>query len=229
MSLTPDEKNLADARTIVSSGVDPSDAAVFEVGKLWAQNPYYENAEKFIYVFWNEGRPFRRLFDRLDLDNVVEIACGHGRHSAQFVDRAGHVTLSDIHQSNLDAAHERLKGHGHVSFHLGDGRTLRPLASSSASSIFSYDAMVHFAPDVVFSYLKEIKRVLRPGGLTLLHHSNYDATPGAVWHRNPHGRNQMTQLMFRNGAAEAGLDILETVIMPWGHDKDLDGLTLLRA
>ena len=229
MDQPSNDKDPAQAQMIASRGVDPADAPVVEVGKLWAQNPYYENAEKFTFLFWEQGRPFRRLFDRLDLDNVVEIACGHGRHSAQFVDRAGHVTLSDIHQENLDAARQRLAGHGNVSLHLSDGRTLQPLATASASSIFSYDAMVHFAPEVVFSYLQEIKRVLKPGGQALLHHSNYDAPAGAIWHRNPHGRNHMTQSLFGEGAGQAGLEIVEAVIMPWGHDKDLDGLTLLRG
>jgi ubiquinone/menaquinone biosynthesis C-methylase UbiE len=150
-------------------------------------------------VFWGEGS--RSGTERLDLQKVVEIACGHGRHSAQFVARAGHITLSDIHQQNLDAARARLKGHANVSFHLGDGRTLRPLASESTSSVFSYDAMVHFAPEVVVSYLKEIQRVLKPGGQALLHHSNYDAPLGTVWHANPHGRNHMTQAVSRGRRA----------------------------
>ena len=218
-----------DKATITSTGVDPADAAVVDVARIWAHNPYYENAEKFTFVFWNEGRPFRHLFERLDLDNVVEIACGHGRHSAQFVERAGHITLSDIHQANIDAARARLRGHANVAFHLGDGRSLQPLPDASASAAFCYDAMVHFAPEVVFAYLKEIKRVLRPGGLALLHRSNYDAPPGVAWYRNPHGRNHMTGSLFAEGATAAGLKILETVIMPWGYDKDLDALTLLRA
>jgi SAM-dependent methyltransferase len=221
--------NQTPAGVIASSGVDPADAAVVEVGRLWADNPYYQNAEKFTYVFWDEGRPFRRMFNRLDLDDVVEIACGHGRHSAQFVEHAGHVTLSDIHQGNLDAARARLSGYANTTFHLGNGRSLQPLTSNKASAVFSYDAMVHFAPEVVFAYLAEIKRVLRPGGLALLHHSNYDAPPGAIWHHNPHGRNRMTQALFREGAVKAELEVVETVVMPWGQDKDLDALTLMRA
>lgn len=38
---------------------------------------------------------------------------------------------------------------------------------------------LHFESACVASYLAEAARLLRPGGLALLHHSNYDAQPAA--------------------------------------------------
>lgn len=89
--------------------------------------------------------------------------------------------------------------------------------------------MVHFSPDLVQSYLNDAKRVLAPGGLALLHHSNYDAPEGRPYGENPQARNHMTFELLRSYAAQAGLVIEASEIMDWGGVKNLDPLTLLRV
>lgn len=198
------------------------------VAEAWAESAYYEDAERWTFLFWNPQTNFRQMFDRLDLTRVIELACGHGRHTEQFVGRAGHVTLFDIFDTNLEFCRKRLAGHANVSYVKGDGSTFRPLEDRSATAIFCYDAMVHFSPDMVRSYLTDAARVLKPGGMALFHHSNFPAPLDRHYGLNPHSRNHMTAPLFGAYARAAGLEVVETRIIPWGESSDLDALSLVR-
>ena len=183
--------------------------SVMTVAAAWKETPYYQNAEKWLHVFWGEHSVFRRLFDQLDLTSVIELACGHARHSEQIVGRAGQLTLMDVHSENIEASERRLGERSNLHFVVNNGYDFRPVAENSTTSIFCYDAMVHFSSDVVASYLDDTARVLKSGGRALYHHSNYDV-PGKPWAKNPHSRNYMTYDLFKVSAADAGLDIIES-------------------
>lgn len=51
-------------------------------------NQYFENAEgkDAIEAFWRNDTEFYKMFCYLKLDNVVELACGRGRHVPQYVE-----------------------------------------------------------------------------------------------------------------------------------------------
>jgi ubiquinone/menaquinone biosynthesis C-methylase UbiE len=76
--------------------------------------------------------------------------------------------------------------------HVTDGRSL-PLPGAAATFLFCFDSMVHFDSDVVRAYLREARRVLRPGGHAFLHHSNTMAHPGGDFRAQPHWRNFMSR------------------------------------
>jgi SAM-dependent methyltransferase len=198
------------------------------VGAVWTNHPYYEEAEKHTHGFWQPGSPFHRLFEQLDLESTVELACGHGRHSEQAVSRVGHLALVDIIDENLDVCRERLSAWTNVSYLKGDGATFQPIANDSTTAIFCYDAMVHFSPEMVKSYLFDTARILRKGGMALFHHSNYPAPLDRHWGQNPHARNHMTVELFDTLARNASLDRVESILLRWGDNPDLDALTLLR-
>jgi ubiquinone/menaquinone biosynthesis C-methylase UbiE len=198
------------------------------VAEAWANSKYYARAEEWTHVFWGPKTHFRRLFDRLDLTSVVELACGHGRHAAQTAVRAGHLTLIDIFEANLAACRERLAGAANVDYILGCGLDFQPLPDNSITAIYCYDAMVHFAPSMVEAYLLDAARVLKPGGMALFHHSNYPAPLERHYGQNPNARNHMTAALFAHYAENAGLTVVESIIIPWGKVADLDCLTLLR-
>lgn len=193
----------------------------------WEHSPYYDDAERWTHIFWDENRPFRRLFNKLDLTNVVELACGHGRHSEIVAPQAGKLILFDVFESNLDYCRKRLAKFENIEYRLGNGFDFRPLMDSSASAIFCYDAMVHFSMDIVLGYLRDAARILTPGGMALFHHSNF-AGPGATHYgQNPHARNVMDYDLFLDVAQEQCLDVIDSVAMDWGGVPQLDRLTLL--
>jgi ubiquinone/menaquinone biosynthesis C-methylase UbiE len=198
------------------------------VGEPWRESAYYEYAEGRTHVFWDESTVFRKMFECLDLTAVIELACGHGRHAEKCIDRCGSMMLMDIFQNNLDISMDRLKGSSNVFCCQSDGYTFRPVEDGSITSIFCYDAMVHFTPDIVESYLEDAFRVLSKGGQALFHHSNYPAPLDRHYGLNPHARNHMTQVLFIELAQRHGLEVVESQVIHWREAVDLDCVSLVR-
>lgn len=182
----------------------------------WIESKYYSNAERATPRFWGEDSVFRLFFDKLDPENIIELAVGHGRHVPHYEGRAKHVTLVDVNEANVARCRERFSGRK-FTFLQNDGTSLRGCASTSYSAIFCYDAMVHFEVSAIEAYLHETFRTLRTGGRALFHHSNYDGNPGADYKQNPHWRNFMTAPLFAHLSARAGLNVMDQMVISWGR------------
>lgn len=190
---------------------------------------YFARAEsaESLATFWAEDSLFRRRFDTLNLESVIELACGRGRHVPQYIGRAGRVTLVDILRKNIDLCKERFAGNGKISYLVNDGKSLAGLPSDSYTAVFSYDAMVHFELLDIFSYLKEMNRVLRRGGRALIHHSNNTKSHKLLFETAEHGRNYMSKDLFAYLAFRAGLEVVEQDVFDWGDSPSLDCLSLV--
>jgi len=197
------------------------------VGAPWKESTYYDDAERWTSMFWEDGTPFRELFDKLDLSEVLELACGHGRHSIRAANRCERLILMDIFRENVDRCRRRLRFFSNVEGYINNGYDFRPVADGSVSAIFCYDSMVHFSPDLVSSYLQDAARVLMSGGRALFHHSNYPKAAETHYGTNPYARNRMTVALFREFIEAAGLEATETIVIPWGDLPDLDCLSLV--
>jgi len=202
-------------------------ASVQLVAEPWRDSAYYGEAERWTPYFWNGAMPFRRYFDQLDLDVVIDLAAGYGRHAEMAAPLCRHLILMDVIAHNLKICRVRLAKRQNISYLANNGYDFQPLPAAAISAIYCYDAMVHFSPEIVAAYLADSARVLRPGGRALFHHSNYDGPPAAHYGQNPHARNHMTAARFAGLAAQAGLAVLESELIPWGGLPELDGITLL--
>jgi ubiquinone/menaquinone biosynthesis C-methylase UbiE len=198
------------------------------VAEPWIGSPYYTDAEKFTFVFWSDESSFRRYFDELDLEVVIDLACGHGRHAELIQNKVGKLYLMDVLDENIAFCKNRLSKNQRIEFIKNDGCTFRPIEANSVTAIFCYDSMVHFSPDIVASYLADAYRVLKSHGLALFHHSNYAAQQDRHFGQNPHARNYMTFRLFQSFAEMAGLTIVKSEAIKWGNDPDLDRISLLR-
>ena len=205
------------------------------VAQDWKTNPYYDRAEKedWLETFWGPKVRFRKLFDRLNTRTLVELACGHGRHAARIFERPEfcraieRMYIMDINHENIDFCKRRFKCNNSVTTVINNGYNFEPLEQESVTAIFCYDAMVHFEYDAVISYVEDAFRILIPGGRTLLHHSNYDKSPGANCYSNPHGRNFMSGNLFAHIAIRAGFEVLEQFVIDWGDFRNLDCISLI--
>lgn len=200
-------------------------AADYHISKM---EDYFDNAEKDLEVFWNEKSYFRKYFDQLDLENVVELACGRGRHVPQYIEKAGHITLVDILEKNIEFCKERFGSLNKVSYYVNNGYDLQQIPDGSQTSLFSYDAVVHFEMMDVFNYLKETKRILKAGGLALFHHSNNTESYKVSFETGKSGRSYMSAQLFAHLCNRAELEVVEQNVIDWGNYKNLDCITLVR-
>lgn len=190
---------------------------------------YFEIAEesKNLDIFWGINSPFKRLFEQLDTTHIVELACGRGRHVPKYMDNANTIMLVDILEKNIDFCKERFQGIDKINYYVNSGCDLSAIGDDSVTSIFSYDAMVHFESIDVYHYLQETNRVLKSGGMALYHHSNNDKDYKATFLSGECGRNYMSMGLFAHFADRAGLKVIEQVKYQWNKNI-VDGITLLQ-
>jgi len=211
-----------------STVVNRDYCAFFHVDDMDA---YFDEAEQqnSIDIFWGEKSPFYERFKRLDLRDVVELACGRGRHVNQYIDRAGRVTLVDILEKNISFCKERFKDRNNIIYYKNNGCDLSSLEDKSYTALFTYDAMVHFEMFDVYSYLKETYRILKDNGMALFHHSNLSLLYDQSFEKsgNPGGRNFMSRELFAYLANKAELEVIDQEIIDWSLPQ-MDCITLVR-
>lgn len=193
---------------------------------------YFEKADskEWLDVYWNPGSRFYKLMNRLDLEIVLEIACGTGRHSAIIDKQIGYLYLLDSSAGALEHARNRFSHRKKVSYiHSADGNGIpvNSIPSNSLTAVFSYDAMVHFQPETVQVYLRDSFACLKNGGFALIHHSNYDKNPGGQFTDNPGWRNYMNKELFANYANQAGFELIQSESFDFSTENS-DCVTLLR-
>lgn len=192
-------------------------------------NQYFDEAEldESINIFWGKNSPFFEQFKQLDLKNIIELACGRGRHVPHYLHETGEVTLVDILEENINLCKERFKDETNIRYYCNNGYNLSELESDEYTALFCYDAMVHFEMMDIYEYLKDIYRILVSGGKVLIHHSNNASDYKASFANAPHGRSFMSKDIFAYLAYRCGFKVLKQKEIDWGIEK-LDCITLLQ-
>jgi SAM-dependent methyltransferase len=129
--------------------------------------------------FWREGEEtvdvvLDRVGARIEpSDVVVEIGCGVGRLTRTLAARAREVVALDVSAEMLELAERHNPGLDAVRWLRGDGTSLAGIADASADVCFSHVVFQHIPdPAVTLGYVREMGRVLRPGGWSAFQVSN---------------------------------------------------------
>jgi len=97
---------------------------------------------------------------------ALEIGCGPGRLIKPLSAHFGEIHGVDVSDEMIRLARERLADIRHAHFHVNDGATLEQFADESFDFVYSYAVFQHIpSRDVVLEYMREIRRVLKPGGV----------------------------------------------------------------
>ena len=161
-------------------------------------------------------------------DDVVEIGCGVGRLTRVLSARAGSVRALDVSERMLELAREHNPELANVTWLLGDGTSLAGVDASSADAVVSHVVFQHIPdPQITLGYVRDIGRVLRPGGWAAFQVSNDPsvhrprsaggrarAAVGRMlrrrgpWHGNPHWLGSHVEIhALRAAAAYASMDL----------------------
>lgn len=101
---------------------------------------------------------------------ILEIGPGAGRWTAYLIKLAKKLVLVDISTKCLNMCKEKFKEYSNIDYHLVENR-LNSINNSTIDYIWSYDVFVHINPSDVQKYLEDFQRILKPGGLAIIHHS----------------------------------------------------------
>jgi SAM-dependent methyltransferase len=177
--------------------------------------------------FWREGElVVERILQMLGAsvepgDHVVEIGCGVGRLTRALAALAARVTALDVSAEMLARARELNPELDGVTWLEGDGASLAGVDDASADACLSHVVFQHIPdPGVTLGYVREMGRVLRPGGWSAFQVSN---DPGvhrprrrlrALLRRGPRGQEHPAWLgsavdldELGATAAAAGMDV----------------------
>jgi len=109
---------------------------------------------------------------------TLEIGCGGGKFSEKLAPLCQELICTDVSLSMLRRTEDRLKGSKNVRFEKLNGLNLHNFDSESIDYVFSFDCFVHIEIEDVYCYLQEIRRVLKPRGIGLLHFANLNSDEG---------------------------------------------------
>jgi ubiquinone/menaquinone biosynthesis C-methylase UbiE len=91
------------------------------------------------------------------------------------------LIIVDLSPRCIETCARRFRDSAHIEYCVNDGMSLAVTGDQSVDFVFSFDSLVHAEMDVIVAYLREIKRILRPAGAAVIHHSNLGQ------YRAPHG------------------------------------------
>ncbi|SCY43879.1 class I SAM-dependent methyltransferase [Nitrosospira sp. Nsp13] len=174
------------------------------------------------------GSIYPRLHRFLPAKSVLEIAPGFGRWTKFLIPASSSYIGVDLSQECIDAC-GRIFTEGSistpVSFMKNDGLSLTNVQEASCDIIFSFDSLVHCDMEIIQSYIPEILRVLKPGGVAFIHHSNLLAFGNSIG--QPHARSLTVSADTVASSIEgAGGSTLIQEVINWGGEHMHDCLTL---
>jgi len=98
-------------------------------------------------------------------DDVVELGCGLGRLTRVLASRTSSVRALDVSGEMVRRAGELNEGLEDVEWLVCDGRSLTGVADASVDVFFSHVVFQHLPdPAITYDYIRDVGRVLRPGG-----------------------------------------------------------------
>jgi SAM-dependent methyltransferase len=162
---------------------------------------YYDDDNLNYADYWT-GRDYehaaevmaiRRLLTGLSLEHAVDVGGGYGRLSVVLADYARRVTLVDSSQQQLDLARTFLAGHPHIGSRRMDADDLK--FDDASADLVMLVRVLHHLPDPA-AELREMYRVLRPGGYALVEVANV-----------AHAMNRVRYLMRRTPIPLTPVDI----------------------
>ncbi|MBI2635367.1 MAG: class I SAM-dependent methyltransferase [Parcubacteria group bacterium] len=135
---------------------------------------------------------------------AVEIGCGNGRMTQFIAENFKKVYAVDISPRMIDLARQRLTSFNNIEFLVTGGGKL-PIQNNAVDFVFSYIVFQHFPSiGMVEENLKEIKRVLRNGGIAKIQFRGRVSTGGIFrifkWYYGVFfSENELSDVLIKNG------------------------------
>lgn len=114
-------------------------------------------------------------------DRVLELGCGVGRIGRELADDCGEWHGADISSNMLAVASERLADKPNCHLHKLDRTDLSAFPDAHFDKAYVAAVFIHLDKEDVFLYLRELARVLKPGGLLYFETWNLAHPGGWKW------------------------------------------------
>lgn len=132
--------------------------------RFWMSDGYANDEE-----MWRSGeRDLSILLEGIESvqnEVLLELGCGVGRLLKAALPRFRKVVGIDVSEKAVQKAAELLGSPPQLELHVGNGYDLQQISDGSIDVVISFAALTSIPTEVVANYMKEIHRVLKPGGI----------------------------------------------------------------
>jgi len=101
-------------------------------------------------------------------DTILELGCGAGRIGRELAGDCAEYVGVDISPNMIEVATRRLEDFDNARLEVLDRTSLEAIDSASVDKVFTIAVFCHMDKEDLFLYMREIRRVLKPGGLAYL-------------------------------------------------------------
>jgi len=125
-----------------------------------------EKEEDYVKSAERDTAPILRYLDGADTRTwkALDVGCGVGRLIQVLAPRFAEVHGVDVSDEMLKLGRERLKPFPNVQLHRIEGTDLKPFPDRTFQIMWSYSVFYHMPRSLYYGYLKELSRVMAPGG-----------------------------------------------------------------
>lgn len=140
-----------------------------EGGEEWKHAAFFCNQP---YKKWKDSIAKNFILKNTNENStILEIGVGHGRWTTFILKRYKKIILIDLSQLCINFCKKEFSRYNNIEYYRNDGRKLDFVSDNSIDFIWSFDTFVHLERKIVDSYFKEFKRILKPNGFAIIHHS----------------------------------------------------------
>ena len=124
---------------------------------------------------WKQDLIDKMMFKYIQKNStILEIGPGAGRWSVELVNIASQLFLADISQKCIDMCKTKFHDCSNVNYNLITNG-LDFIQDDSIDYIWCYDVLVHVNPSIIHDYMEDFRRILKPGGIAIIHHAGHQS------------------------------------------------------
>jgi SAM-dependent methyltransferase len=203
-TIWPDRGRIWIPRDIGVSMDFPSDETQLSRVQTWS------NQRTVAFTGYNAFKTFESLLAHHGVAyrpglKLLDWGCGHGRLTRHFIREwpEAHISGADIDAENIAWCHAHLSG---GSFQVAPLWPELDAADGEFDAIIGLSVMTHLTEDAQAAWIRELRRILKPGGLALITFSGHGSAAYASIHQTPEWWSNWLASGFDDGQVDTALD-----------------------